>query len=66
MAENYGISSTKTSHYKKGGIMKLPSDYKRNYKFRTDTSKEKKYINAILFIMVALVVLWYVYKYFFT
>lgn len=46
--------------------MKLPSDYKRNYRFRTDTSKEKKYINAILLVMVLLVVLWYAYKYFFT
>ncbi|SOD15485.1 hypothetical protein [Pedobacter xixiisoli] len=46
--------------------MKLPNDYKRNYRFRTDTSKEKKYLNIILIIMVVLVVLWYAYKYFFT
>ncbi len=38
----------------------LPSDYKRKYKFRTNTSKEKKYLNiALIVTLIVLVVLWY-------
>lgn len=38
----------------------LPSDYKRKYRFRTDTSKEKKYMNiAIIVTIIVLAVLWY-------
>lgn len=38
----------------------LPSDYKRKYKFRTDTSKEKKYMNiAIIVTLIILMILWY-------
>ena len=38
----------------------IPSDYKRKYKFRTDTSKEKKYMNiAIIVTLIVLMVLWY-------
>ncbi|MGE6221718.1 hypothetical protein ACQKCH_17975 [Nubsella zeaxanthinifaciens] len=44
--------------------MKLPSDYKRNYRFRTDTSKEKKYINTIITVSIIAVIAWYIYKYF--
>lgn len=64
-------TNTFTSSYhqplkkQKNKQMKLPSDYKRNYRFRTDTSKEKKYINIMLIVCLVLVILWYVYKYFF-
>lgn len=38
----------------------LPSDYKRKYRFRTDTSKEKRYMNiAIIVTLIVLIVLWY-------
>ena len=38
----------------------LPNDYKRKYKFRTDTSKEKKYMNiAIIVTFIVLMILWY-------
>jgi hypothetical protein len=38
----------------------LPSDYKRKYKFRTNTSKEKKYLNiALIVTLIVLVILWY-------
>lgn len=38
----------------------LPGDYKRKYKFRTDTSKEKKYMNiALIITFIVLMVLWY-------
>ncbi len=38
----------------------LPSDYKRKYKFRTDTSKERRYMNiAIIVSLIILIVLWY-------
>ena len=38
----------------------LPSDYKRKYRFRTDTSKERKYMNiAIIVTLIVLMVLWY-------
>ncbi len=37
----------------------LPSDYKRKYKFRTDTSKEKKYFNiAIIVSLILIIALW--------
>ncbi len=38
----------------------LPSDYKRKYRFKTDTSKEKKYMNiSIIISVIILIVLWY-------
>ncbi len=38
----------------------LPNDYKRKYKFRTDTSKEKRYMNiAIIVTLIVLAILWY-------
>lgn len=38
----------------------LPSDYKRKYRFRTDTTKERKYMNiAIIVTLIILMVLWY-------
>ncbi len=38
----------------------LPSDYKRKYRFRTDTSKERKYMNiAIIVTLIVLMALWY-------
>ena len=38
----------------------LPSDYKRKYKFRTDTSKEKRYMNVTIIVtLIVLIILWY-------
>jgi cytochrome c1 len=38
----------------------LPSDYKRKYKFKTDTSKERKYMNiAIIVSLIMMIILWY-------
>lgn len=38
----------------------LPSDFKRKYRFRTDTSKERKYFNIILIVtFIILIILWY-------
>jgi len=40
--------------------MRLPSDYKRNYKFKSDTRKDRmSYIIAIILSVIAFVVLWY-------
>lgn len=41
----------------------LPSDFKRKYKFRTDTSKEKKYFKIVLIVtFIILIILWYFMK----
>ncbi len=41
----------------------LPSDYKRKYRFKTDTSKEKKYMNiTIIVTLIVLAVLWYLFN----
>lgn len=38
----------------------VPGDFKRKYKFRTDTSKEKRYMNiALIVTLIILIVLWY-------
>lgn len=38
----------------------LPGNYKRKYRFRTDTSKERKYINiAIIVTLIVVMLLWY-------
>ncbi|WP_255533893.1 hypothetical protein [Pedobacter sp. ASV28] len=38
----------------------LPSDYKRNYRFKTDTHKEGKYIKWIFIISIILMfIAWY-------
>lgn len=38
----------------------LPSDYKRKYRFRTDTSKERKYMNIVVIVtIIILMILWY-------
>lgn len=38
----------------------VPGDYKRKYKFRTDTSKEKKYFNiAIIISIIMIIALWF-------
>jgi len=38
----------------------LPSDYKRKYKFRTDTTKERKYMKiAIIISLIMVIILWY-------
>jgi hypothetical protein len=40
--------------------MRMPDDYKRKYRFKTDTSKEKRYMNiAIIVSLIILMVLWY-------
>lgn len=37
----------------------LPNDYKRKYKFRTDTSTERKYFNISMIItVIILIILW--------
>lgn len=38
----------------------LPSDYKRNYKFKTDTSKEQKYVNISIAVTIVLALLWFI------
>ncbi len=41
----------------------LPSDYKRKYRFRTDTTNERKYMKAVLYVtVIVLAVLWYLMK----
>lgn len=38
----------------------LPSDYKRKYRFRTDTTNERKYMNIVIIVtVIILMVLWY-------
>lgn len=38
----------------------LPSDYKRKYRFRTDTSKERKYMNIVVIVtIIILMIVWY-------
>lgn len=38
----------------------LPGDYKRKYKFRTDTSKEQKVFNITIAVSILLVIaLWF-------
>jgi hypothetical protein len=38
----------------------LPGNYKRKYKFRTDTSKEQKVFNITIIVSIVLVVaLWF-------
>lgn len=39
----------------------LPGDYKRNYKFRTDTSKEKKIINIVIVLTILFVIAYWVF-----
>jgi hypothetical protein len=39
--------------------MKTPDDYKRKYRFKSDTSKEKKYLNISLIVSVIIIlILW--------
>ena len=38
----------------------VPGDFKRKYRFRSNTSNEKKYFNiAIIVTLIVLIVLWY-------
>jgi hypothetical protein len=40
--------------------MRLPSDYKRDYKFKSDKNRDKmNYIIAIVVSIIAFLVLWY-------
>jgi hypothetical protein len=34
----------------------VPGDYKRKYRFKSDTSKEKKYINIAIIISLILII----------
>ncbi len=38
----------------------LSDNYKRKYRFRTDTSKERKYMKIVIIVtLIILMVLWY-------
>ncbi|WP_449439314.1 hypothetical protein [Pedobacter steynii] len=40
--------------------MRLPSDYKRNYKFKSDRGKDRlSYIIAIIISAIAFLLIWY-------
>jgi len=39
--------------------MKLPGDYKRNYRFRSDTSKEQRYLTLIIVAVILIAILMY-------
>jgi hypothetical protein len=40
--------------------MRTPDDYKRKYKFRTDTTKERRYMNiAIIISLIIVMILWF-------
>lgn len=40
--------------------MQLPSDFKRNYKFKSDRKKDRlSYIIAIIISAIAFLILWY-------
>jgi hypothetical protein len=40
--------------------MKTPGDYKRNYKFKTDGTKERRYMNITLIVsLIIVIILWY-------
>lgn len=41
--------------------MKLPGDYKRNYRFRSDTSKEQRYLTITITVVIILAILWYIF-----
>lgn len=40
----------------------LGDHYKRKYRFKTDTSKERRYMNIIIIIALILLILWYVFN----
>jgi hypothetical protein len=38
----------------------LPGDYKRKYRFKTDTTKERRYMNiAIIVSLILVMILWF-------
>ncbi len=40
--------------------MRMPDDYKRKYRFKTDTTKERRYMNiAIIVSLIIMIVLWF-------
>lgn len=40
----------------------LPGDYKRNYKFRSDTKKDRvSYLIAIILSVIAFLLIWYLF-----
>ncbi len=44
--------------------MKMPDEYKRNYRFKTDNSKERKVINITIILIILGLVAWYAAEYF--
>lgn len=44
--------------------MKLPDDYKRNYRFKTDNTKEQKMIRIVIVLVVLGLIAWYLAEYF--
>ena len=40
----------------------LPSDYKRKYKFKTDTAKEQKIFNIVIVASIIFVIVWWFFK----
>ena len=40
----------------------LPSDYKRKYKFKTDTGKEQKILNIVIVASIFFVLIWWFFK----
>ncbi|ACU02876.1 MULTISPECIES: hypothetical protein [Pedobacter] len=42
--------------------MRLPSDYKRDYRFKSDTKKDRlSYIIAIVVSIIAFLLIWYLF-----
>lgn len=39
--------------------MKLPGDYKRNYRFKSDTSKEQRYLTTTIAVVIIIAILMY-------
>ncbi|GAB1464013.1 hypothetical protein [Pedobacter sp. UBA4863] len=44
--------------------MKLPDDYKRNYRFKTDNTNEQKMIRIVIVLVVLGLIAWYLAEYF--
>ena len=42
--------------------MKTPNDYKRNYKFRTNTKIEKRIMNITVLLVILFIMIWYAYQ----
>lgn len=42
--------------------MKLPNDYKRKYKHKSDTKVERKTMNIMLIVVILIIVAWYAFE----